>query len=128
MVLHPSILMLRFGSFNYPGNHRWKPKVRTISSANGVGIEQLWSDACVFRERGVAGIKDMRGRQRGYAEQLYTHRQIVTLCCRYWMWQEACGMLERSLKTSLPVQKLAQELQVGFAALEVVRGVERVMM
>lgn len=76
---------------------RWKPKVRTISSASGAGIEQLWADACAFRERGVTGIKDMRGKQRGY-----------------WMWQEACCMLERSLKTSPHVQKLAQELQVVF--------------
>jgi hypothetical protein len=60
-----------------------------------MGIEQLWADACMFRERGVAGIKDMRGRQRGY-----------------WMWQEAAAMLERSLNTSPRVQKLAQQLQV----------------
>jgi putative protein kinase ArgK-like GTPase of G3E family len=87
--LHP------FGSHLSPVRLRWKPKVRTISSASGVGIEQLWADACMFRERGVAGIKEMRGRQRGY-----------------WMWQEAAGMLERSLKTSPRVQKLAGELQV----------------
>ena len=49
----------------------------------------------MFRERGVAGIKEMRGRQRGY-----------------WMWQEAAAMLERSLKTSHRVQKLAEQLQV----------------
>lgn len=78
-------------------NLRWKPKVRTISSANGAGIEQLWADACAFRERGGAGIKDMRGQQRGY-----------------WMWTEACGMLERSLKTSPRVQQRAKELQVRY--------------
>jgi putative protein kinase ArgK-like GTPase of G3E family len=75
---------------------RWKPKVRTISSASGAGIEQLWADACTFRELGGAGIKELRGKQRGY-----------------WMWQEAYGILERSLKTSPLVQKRAQELQVG---------------
>jgi putative protein kinase ArgK-like GTPase of G3E family len=83
--------------FSQPPRHcRWKPKVRTISSTSGAGIEQLWADACLFRERGGAGIKDVRGQQRGY-----------------WMWAEACGMLERSLKTSLRVQQRAQELQVG---------------
>jgi putative protein kinase ArgK-like GTPase of G3E family len=85
-----------FPFYEPPRHCRWKPKVRTISSTSGAGIEQLWADACLFRERGGAGIKDVRGQQRGY-----------------WMWAEACGMLERSLKTSLRVQQRAQELQVG---------------
>lgn len=82
-----------------PKHSWWKPKVRTISSANGAGIEQLWEDACAFRERGGSGIKVMRGEQRGY-----------------WMWAEAGAMLERSLKTSPRVLRRAQELQAQLAS------------
>jgi hypothetical protein len=34
------------------------------------------------------------------------------------MWQEACGILERSLKTSGNVQRRAQELQVCFVCFD----------
>jgi hypothetical protein len=129
--------LLQYGSHKTSGNCRWKPKVRTISSANGVGIEQLWADALLFRQRGLAGIKDMRGQQRGYSPTPAMRTVFCTVfryefngANRYWMWQEACGMLERSLKTSphvrsgiafsqrlfvtfYQVQKRAQELQVG---------------